>query len=281
MTNIATNDGVCDLIRSTEDGAEFYSVSSTGKSGMSQTGLATLAGVTRQSIIKLEEALVTKTPSKWLESFVGETLTLVPEGEVFVNGKSAGNLKIYHSCFCSAAIRHYAFKGNETAQYSMSRFSDMGIEMWIQGITGWVKSEPVGQPYWYRRMMLYREKTKIPVGYFSIFEEIISLIGDLEAQGYVIPTGCIPDISVGKCWAFYLQKVEKINPKNVAKKYKHQYPDWAYPIEAFIYPLELLPKFRVWMEEAYKPLKMFEYFRKKDPAALPSVCRLLGLPEGK
>ncbi len=156
------------------------------------------------------------------------------------------------------------------------------IEEWLDE---WSKLQyqetATGQPYWYRRMILYREKTKIPVGYFSIFEEIISLIGDLEAQGYVIPTGCIPDISVGKCWAFYLQKVEKINPKNVAKKYKHQYPDWAYPIEAFIYPLELLPKFRIWMEEAYKPLKMFEYFRKKDPAALPSVCRLLGLPEGK
>jgi hypothetical protein len=216
-----------------------------------------------------------------LKSFAGKDLkplTDDPHGRVFILDD-----------VCQAVCEYYAFdarqyNGKDIAIRNFRMIAKAGMRLYIWSQTGYdpmTKNQPVGQPYWYRRMMLYREKTKIPVGYFSIFEEIISLIGDLEAQGYVIPRGCIPDISVGKCWAFHLQKVEKINPKNVAKKYKHQYPDWAYPIEAFIYPLELLPKFRVWMEEAYKPLKMFEYFRKKDPSALPSVCKLLGLPEGK
>jgi hypothetical protein len=281
MTNIAAHEGMCEIIRQTEDGIEFYTVTSTGKSGMSQSGLSVLAGVTRQAIIKLEETLVTKAPSKSLEPFVGKDLTLVTENEAFVEGKPVGNLRIYSSGFCSSVIQHYAFKGNETAQYSMGKFSDMGIERWIQQITGWSKSEPQGQPYWYRRLIMYREKTRIPVGYFSVFEEIISLIGDLEAQGYVIPAGCVPDASVGKCWATYLRKVEKINPKDVALKYKHYYPDWAHSVKAFIYPLEFLPKFRIWMEETYKPIKMVAYFQKKDPTAMPSVCKLLGLPEGK
>jgi hypothetical protein len=39
--------------------------------------------------------------------------------------------------------------------------------------------------------------------------------------------------------------------------------------------------FRKWLEETYKPSKMLAYFKKSSPDALPSICKLLGLPEGK
>jgi len=139
---------------------------------------------------------------------------------------------------------------------------------------------PTGEPYWYRRLKLYREKTKIPVGYFSVFEEITGMVGDLETNGYILKDGLIPDVSVGLCWASYLRK-SGVSVSSVAKKYKHYYPDWAHSIEANIYPVDLLPKFKVWLEETYKPQKMYAYFRGKDPDSLPSVCKLLGLPEGQ
>jgi hypothetical protein len=50
------------IIRSEENGIEFYTIAATGESGMSQSGLAILAGVSRQSIIKLEKSLVPKSP---------------------------------------------------------------------------------------------------------------------------------------------------------------------------------------------------------------------------
>lgn len=43
-------------IDSTDSTTEFYTVEATGDSGMSQSGLAVLAGVSRQTIIALEEA---------------------------------------------------------------------------------------------------------------------------------------------------------------------------------------------------------------------------------
>ena len=88
-----------DLIRKVENNVEFYTVLETGESGMSQSGLAILAGVSSQALIKLEATLVTSSPSECLQPFVGENLTLVTNNEqnLTVNGKSVGNLKIYKS----------------------------------------------------------------------------------------------------------------------------------------------------------------------------------------
>jgi hypothetical protein len=158
---------------------------------MRQSGLAILAGVKRQAIVKLENTLATKAPSKTLEPFVGKDLTLVPKNEdVVINGKSVGNLKVYASQFCGAVIRHYAFKGNETAQYSLERFSDMGVEKWIQGITGWGITQPsqaslVG--HWAERQRLFIQRTAIPSGWFCVFEELAKLMWQLENLGYIIP----------------------------------------------------------------------------------------------
>lgn len=135
-------------------------------------------------------------------------------------------------------------------------------------------------PYWFRRLGLFRSKTKIPVGYWCVFEEIASMIADLEHYGYVPPAGIIPDGSVGKCWCNYLRSL-KINPKDIVREYPHYYPDWAHPVNAYIYPLEYLATFRLWFEQTYKPQKMVTYFKKADVSALPSVCKLLGLPEGR
>lgn len=77
-----------------EDGPEFYTVAITGQSGMSQSGLAVLAGVSRQALLQLEDTLASRSPSEALESFVGKPLTLVISDPV-IDGKRQGNLKIY------------------------------------------------------------------------------------------------------------------------------------------------------------------------------------------
>lgn len=75
--------------------AEFYTIESTGKSGMSQTGLAVLCGVSQQAISGLEKTLTNRSPSRWLEPFVGKDFTLTSSDKsVSVNGSPAGNLKV-------------------------------------------------------------------------------------------------------------------------------------------------------------------------------------------
>jgi len=55
---------------------EFYTVVITGQSGMSQSGLAALAGVDCGTIRNLEKTLGNSAPSESLEPFVGKALTL-------------------------------------------------------------------------------------------------------------------------------------------------------------------------------------------------------------
>ena len=57
--------------------AEFYTVEVTGESGMSQSGLSVLCGVTQPAISGLEKTLISRAPSKTLEPFVGKRLTLI------------------------------------------------------------------------------------------------------------------------------------------------------------------------------------------------------------
>jgi DNA-binding XRE family transcriptional regulator len=270
---------------------EFYTVEATGESGMSQTGLAILAGVSRQTIIALEEALVGKSPSKTLEPFIGKVLTLVTstESTVTVNGKKVGNLKIYKASFCAAVIRHYDRLGNEVAQYSTDQFVEIGINSWIQSITGWSKSEPLRTyvPYWYQRLTLFTAKTRIPDGWWSVFEELTKMMRELEAYGYVLPDVSIstgqkitPDISIGQMFCRHMRS-QDFDVDGEVQKYTHYYPDGRI-VQANIYPDKWLEQFRTWFNTVWKQERLLNYLGSRDPEALPSINRLLGLlPEGE
>jgi hypothetical protein len=118
------------IIRYEQEGIELFTVQATGESGMSQSGLAILAGVSQQAISKLEKTLTTKAPSEWLEFWVDKVKTLTTNSEF-------KNATIYGSGFCAAVIQHYAFLGNKIAIYSLNKFAGMGIDKWIQQQTGW------------------------------------------------------------------------------------------------------------------------------------------------
>lgn len=135
---------------------------------------------------------------------------------------------------------------------------------------------------WFERLKLYKAKTKIPVGWFSIFEEMThGLIAEFEHAGYSLPDGSIPDISVGKHFCKYLRGLGYSTEKgsDVVQAYKHFYPDGRV-VDANIYRDVLLAEYRRWFQETYKPHHLPQYMKGKDPASLPTLCGMLGLPEG-
>lgn len=283
------------LIKSDENpeygqSAVFYTVEDTGESGTNQTGLAVLCGVSRQAISKLEDTLATKSPSKILEPFVGKNLTLATSERetVVVDGKNVGNLTVYRPEFCFAVIQHYAFQQNEVAQYTSMQFGVEGFNRTVQKITGWKepRTKSAYIPYWYQRLSLFTAKTRIPDGWWSAFEELAKLMREFEALGYVLPdispiTGktLAPDISIGQLFCKHMRQ-QNFDIDSVIKKYKHYYPDGRVA-DSNIYPDNLLPEFRNWFNNVWKRERLIKYLGDRDPEALPSISKLLGLPEGQ
>lgn len=279
------------LIKPTDgDSTEFYTDEETGESGMSQTGLAVLCGVSQQAISGLEKTLTSRAPSKWLEPFVGKDFILTSSSKdpaLTVNDVKAGNLSIYKSAFCARVIQHYAFQSNEVAQYSLDQFTDLGISQWIQGITGWKQETPRSYiPYWYQRLTLFTAKTRIPDGWWSVFEELAKLMRELEGLGYVLPdvspkTGqrITPDISIGRMFCKHMRG-QGHDVDNEIEKYLHYYPDGRDEF-ANIYPDKWLLEFRSWFNRVWKKDRLIDYLGSRDPNALTPISRLLGLPEAE
>jgi hypothetical protein len=116
-----------------QDGLEFYTLKANGASGMSISALARLCHVNDKAIAYLLKQIArNKVRAKRLKPLVGKELYL---------GTDLGfGARIIRAEICSGIIRYYAFESRfrtETAQYSFEKFAEMGIERWIQSITGW------------------------------------------------------------------------------------------------------------------------------------------------
>lgn len=135
MNNIA-------LILVEDSGVEFYTVASTGESGISISGLAILCGVTKQAISKLVSNLSIGKPTKRLEPFVGQCLDLATS--ITIRG---GQIRALRAEVCVEIIKHYAYSGNEIAQFTLDKFTIMGFNCWVQNITGWQSPIERLQPF--------------------------------------------------------------------------------------------------------------------------------------
>jgi hypothetical protein len=112
------------------DGIELYATDF--ECGMSQAGLARFCGVSRGTIRELLESMADGcTSSESLNRFAGQDLYLKVEGE--------NSAKIIRSEVCSAICEYYAFESkakNETALFSLRKFSYRGMDSWIREVTG-------------------------------------------------------------------------------------------------------------------------------------------------
>ncbi len=131
-----------EVIRIEKNGIEYFTVEATGESGLSITAIAILCGVSKQAISTLIKNLSTSAPSKWLEPFIGKELDLSSNGV-----KRGGELKIIKAKVAAAIIRHYAIERKlEKAIIALSMFSDAGITLFIQRMTGWQPPKQIQHP---------------------------------------------------------------------------------------------------------------------------------------
>lgn len=124
------------LLRQISNGIEFYTRMSDGASGMSQSGLACLCGISQQTMSALVKEISStgKHTPQFLKPFAGKDLNLeTGTGSLFT-------AYVLPDDFCAAAIEYYAYESrykNETALLSYRTFARLGIRGWIQSHTGW------------------------------------------------------------------------------------------------------------------------------------------------
>lgn len=128
-----------------------------------------------------------------------------------------------------------------------------------------------GLPHHIQRYLA--NKDQVPYTHFSILNELaISLIAPLEAKGYTLPDSMVPDISEGKMFAKWLRD-QGVNTDNMPT-YSNRYADGRV-CKPKMYPIGYLHHFRLHFNEVWLPNKAHQYFRERDPVALPFLDRLL------
>lgn len=266
-----------EIIKKEDNGIEFYTIDLTGQSGMSQKGLAILVGVSRTTIQNLVNTLATSAPSKWLEAFVDQPLTLATSDDPLVNGKRQGNLIIYKSSFCGAVIQHYAdpdlkLEGLSKRQQEIQKaiatrsclsFIETGINSWIQDITGWKQRSQSLMPHTdiYIQRIQHMKDHKIADDRWMIFREASELLLLIEKDWRVpINDYDILDSSIGKMWSKHRSDKSWIGTTST---YIHSYRDQRGERECAAYELSELCYFRKWLRDEYTPLYLPKYLVNK------------------
>jgi hypothetical protein len=148
------------------------------------------------------------------------------------------------------------------------------VQDWISG-KGAPKAPPSALPTHLARYLA--NDGKVPPGYFSVLQETgLNLFGPLHNVGFEIPSGWVPDISVGLGFCKWLRKVRGINTDELLT-YIHTYGDHRKPAPAKLYPDELLADFRRWFRTTWLPENGVKYFKAKDPNSLAFLDKLPAL----
>jgi len=121
---------------------------------------------------------------------------------------------------------------------------------------------------------------RVSVGHFSVISELfIRVYGRLEQIGYTLPDRGVngkelrPDVSVGKLFPKWLE-IHHPHLKDQFTYYKHKLPE-GIEIDARQYKTEVLPAFIEYIETEWLQDRAFDYFKERDPLALPYLPKML------
>ncbi|MPM74856.1 hypothetical protein SDC9_121845 [bioreactor metagenome] len=158
------------------------------------------------------------------------------------------------------------------AQWLSPKFAVLVSEWVFEWMSGNVRANNL--PYHLKRYMTNIHN--VPYGYFSMLNEVtLALIGPLEQMGHTIGSGMIPDISLGKTFSKHLRGLG--HPVDSYPTYPHEFEDGRV-VQARAYPNELIGELRRFFTETWLKDKSRQYFKERDPKALPYLEKFLQLP---
>ncbi len=265
------------IITETEADGVGMGVLSNGAPYLTGRGLARLCGVDHSTIIKITNDWQSVPIKKRIATIKG----IIRDGDgddtsVFLPIKRGGT--IYHAFpehVCMAVLEYYALdsmSANAHAKNAYRTLARKGFIDFVYDAVGLQRGASLRdlstKQFMDRVGMVYGA---IPEGYFCVFKEIADMFAALIAQGVVIDSSFVPDISVGRTWSTYWKKENLDSVYGMRSKFHHQYPSYypqsaAGPQEAFCYPEDALGEFRKWMRDVYHKDKFPTYLSGKVKA---------------
>ena len=245
-----------------------------GISYLTQRGLSTVTGVTRRAI----QTITQEWEDYYRDDIVGKDRISFFRERLFSNGYDEPKLYIetekdgskhyaHPDIVCMTFLRFHAYESksqNQQARENYDRFALYGLQKFIYDALHYT---PIDKwKYHNDRVSILKDST--PIGYFTVFHEIVGLVVDLIHANLTVNEKTIPDISVSLAWGKHWNDNgldEQFGPRI---EYKHNYPDYcpqakSNPQAANAYPDEALAAFRKWFRETYLLTKFPVYILRK------------------
>lgn len=245
---------------------------------LTQTGLAEICGVQRSVIYDItqdweknfDSDIFGKDRNSFLKRYLFEHGYAEPKLFIEVAMKSGTPHHSYPDIVCMAVLEYYAFESKSSPQSqqkaldSYRRFALFGLRKFIYEALNYVQADK----WKYHNDRVSLLKNSVPLGYFSIFHEIVGLVVDLINADVTVDAKTIPDISVGIAWAKHWKESGLDLIHGAPIKYEHHYPaeypqSWSNPQLSNAFPDEAIPAFRRWFREEYLTTKFPVYILKK------------------
>ena len=132
------------ITRVERDGVEFFTIDATGESGMSESGLARICGISQQSMNAFLKSLrnlpTGKNEKNDLNPALDGNIWLQARGLSAIEKTQIRNLAIVRADACATVIEHYGFYSKyktPEALFAFQKFARLGITGWIQEATHW------------------------------------------------------------------------------------------------------------------------------------------------
>jgi len=194
------------------------------------------------------------------------------ENNLFLKSENNGTeVNAYTEPVCLALLEYYAFLADEKREQAINAFRSLArttFRSFIYQATGYSPNQQMLDSWKHFHDRIDMTIDAVPLGYFSIFREIASMIVPMIRSGVIVNDKVIPDISVGKVWSKFWQDANLSEKCGDRIRYNHEYPLYypqakSNPQPAFAYPDKALPVFRAWLREHYIINKFPNYLMNK------------------
>ena len=119
------------ITRVIRDDVEFFTIEATGESGMSESGLARLCNVSRQSVSELLRSILSgKLEISPLKPLQRKDIWVQARNLSLIDNSNISHISIVRAEICTHVVQHYAFHSRhrtDEALFALQKFSILGV----------------------------------------------------------------------------------------------------------------------------------------------------------